>query len=382
MVNNNMFSAGFGGWFGTWWNSTGVKAPTKEEKFPWLNAQQIANIEKYTANLTWSEKREEEQRIYKVMIQQIQADNYKDGREAVINQKVLNCLNNTDTKDRNFQESCNRQSELVNKIIDKRNLKYNTPEDEAMRMFMEEMDYKGIDISLLDAYLDHWDETILYETWLEEKKSGKWKKIAAWIGIWAWVVAWADVTAYAWGKAAERAGKKIYEFPIDPSMQESRQIQRAWANIKDAEIAVKDAKSELTAAKKAWEWVEEAEQALETAKNELEAAKGKSVTKVSDTAREYNVWGGVTEWWTAESRWIQARSEANQIFKKTIEPALEKSKATINVQEIINSLEDDIVQLAKNDPDKLAAYGEALDSLKDSYRLKNLLITLLKILKL
>ena len=155
-----MFSWGFGAWLGTWWNSMGVKAPTKEEKFPWLNAQQIANIEKYTANLTWTAKREEEQKIYKAMIQQIQADNYRDGREAVINQKVLNCLNNTNTKDRNFQESCNRQSELVNKIIDKRNLKYNTPEDEAMRMFMEEMDYKGIDISLLDAYLDHGDETI------------------------------------------------------------------------------------------------------------------------------------------------------------------------------------------------------------------------------
>jgi hypothetical protein len=47
---------------------------------------------------------------------------------------------------------------------------------------------------------------------------------------------------------------------------------------------------------------------------------------------------------------------------------LEKSTSTINVQGLIDWLTEDIQDLAKNDPDKLKAYEDALGSLKDSYK--------------
>lgn len=369
-----MFSTGLNSWFGTWWwKWNEVKAPTKQEKFPWLNAQQIANIEEYTKDLKGSEKKQAEQKLYQAMIQKIQSDNYSDQRQAVENQRHLNSLNATDPRQRCFEQSGNYQSCLVDLVKDKRNLEYKTDEDTVMRMFMEEMALKGIDMDTLDNYLDHWDPELLYQAGLEERpveKEKKWKKIATRIWEWLWVLAAADLWLYAAWKTAEKIGEKVYELPIDSSMQEARKINQAWTKVMDAEEAVKDAKQDLKTAKKTGEWIEEAEKALETAEKDLATAKWKKVVKVSDTAREYNVWEWVLEWWTAESRWIQASSKANQIFKKTIEPALEKSTAKVNIQKLIEWLAEDIKDIAKNDPDKLKAYNDALADLKKSYKAK------------
>lgn len=361
MPINNMFSTWFNSWLWTGWNSQTVKdtvkAPTKQQKFPWLNAQQIANIEKYTENLTWAEKNQEQQKLYQAMIQAIEAENFTDNRMAVNNERFRNSLSKTDNRECNFDQSACRQSTLVDMVKSARNLRANTDEDTVMKMFMQEMDVKWIDVEKLNNYLDNWDETILYEAWLKEKPSNK-----------LWVLAAAYLWLYAAWKTAEKIGEKVYELPIDPSMQEARKINQAWTKVMDAEADVKAAKKDLTAAKRAGEWIEEAEKALETAEKDLAKAKWKKVVTVADTAREYNVGWWILKWWTAESRWIQASSKANQIFKRVIEPALERSTETVNVQELINWLEDDIKDLAKNDPDKLAAYWDALEDLKASYK--------------
>lgn len=368
MAINNMFSTWFNSWFWTGgWNNQDIKAPTKQEKFPWLNAQQIKNIEDYTANLTWIEKTQEQQRLYKAMIQAIEWNNYNDNRVAVENEIFRKCLSKG-TQERNYDESCGRQSALVDRVKSVHNLKATTSEEDVLKMLMQEMDYKWVGTDSLNKYLDSWDEEFLYEMWLKSKTTKKAKRIATQVWVGAWIIAWADATLYGAWKLSEKIGEKVYEFPIDSSMQEAKKINQAWTKVMDAEEAVKDAKADLKVAKKTWEWVEEAQEALETAEKNLKTAKWKKVVKVADTAREYNVWGWILEWWTAESRWIQASSKANQIFKKTIEPALEKSTAKINVQELINWLEEDIQQLAKNDPDKLAAYWDALEDLKASYK--------------
>lgn len=361
MPINNMFSK-FWAWGWSGWNISDMKQPTKEEKFPWLTAQQIKNIENYTSDP------QEQQKLYQAMIQKVEADKFNDNRTAMENERFRACLSKTDPRERRFDESCWRQSTLVDLVKKARNLKANTPEETVLNMFMEEMQVKWIDMESLNNYLDNGDESILYKTWLKEKPSKKWKQIATSIWVWAWVLWAIDAWLYWAGALSEQAWKKIYDLPIDSSIQEARQVQKAWVAVKDAEEAVKDAKADLKAAKKTWEGIEEATEALETAQKELKTAKWKNIVKVSDTAREYNVWEWILEWWSAESRWIQAKSKANQIFKKTIAPALEKSKATINVQELIDSLADDIEKLAKNDPDKLNAYNEALESLKDSYK--------------
>ena len=374
MAINNMFSTWFNSWFWTGgWNNQDIKAPTKQEKFPWLNAQQIKNIEDYTANLTWIEKTQEQQRLYKAMIQAIEWNNYNDNRVAVENEIFRKCLSKG-TQERNYDESCGRQSALVDRVKSVHNLKATTSEEDVLKMLMQEMDYKWVGMDSLNKYLDSWDEEFLYEMWLKSKTTKKAKRIATQVWVWAGVLWAIDAWLYWAGALSEQVWKKIYELPIDSSIQEARQVQRAGVQVKDAEVAVEDAKAELKQAKKTWEWIEEAEKALETAKEDLKSAKWKKVVKVADTAREYNVWWWITEWWSAESRWIQAKSKANQIFKKTINPALENSKSTINVQELISEMwnpknwEKSLIEkMAKQDPAKQEELFEAWEQLKEEF---------------
>jgi len=234
-----MFSTWFNSWFWTGgWISSGsnilsksnyTKTPTKEEKFPWLNAQQIANIEKYTAGLTWAEKKQEQQKIYQAMIQAIEAENYNDNRTAAENERFRNSLTKSDPRECKFDQSACRQSALVDLVKSARNLKANTDEDTVMNMFMQEMGVKGIDMDKLNNYLDSWDETILYEAWLKTQQwwlkaqinpSEKWilpENKSEWrnpIGATAETVdnaanKFADKIMVTWEWAAENLKKKI-----------------------------------------------------------------------------------------------------------------------------------------------------------------------------
>ena len=367
MAINNMFSTWFNSSF-SGWNNNKIEKPTKKDMFPWLTDAQIKKIEELTKDLTWAEKRQMQQTLYEKVIEKVHNENAKDSRTATENELWYKCLNEKNPQRKNYMSSCNRQEQVADKIKEKYNLDPLADTGEVIKGMMAEMQDKWVDIDLYNKYLESWDKEFLYKMWYEKKPSKKWKKIATSIWVWAWVLWAIDAWLYWAGALSEQAWKKIYDLPIDSSIQEARQVQKAWVAVKDAEAAVKDAKADLKAAKKTWEGIEEATEALEAAQKELKTAKWKNIVKVSDTAREYNVWEWILEWWSAESRWIQAKSKANQIFKKTIAPALENSKATINVQELIDSLADDIEKLAKNDPDKLNAYNEALESLKDSYK--------------
>ena len=369
MAINNMFSTWFNSSF-SGWNNNKIEKPTKKDMFPWLTDAQIKKIEELTKDLTWAEKRQMQQTLYEKVIEKVHNENAKDSRTATENELWYKCLNEKNPQRKNYMSSCNRQEQVADKIKEKYNLDPLADTGEVIKGMMAEMQDKWVDIDLYNKYLESWDKEFLYKMWYEKKPSNKWKKIATTVWVGAWIIAWADATLYGAWKLSEKIGEKVYEFPIDSSMQEARKINQAWTKVMDAEEAVKDAKQDLKTAKKTGEWIEEAEKALETAEKDLATAKWKKVVKVADTAREYNVWGWILEWWTAESRWIQASSKANQIFKKTIEPALEKSTAKINVQELIEWLSEDIKEIAKKDPDKLDAYNDALKDLKKSYKAK------------
>lgn len=371
-----MLSTWLNGWFGSWysaWGSREIKAVSKKEKYPWLNDEQIKRLEASVDGLTWSQKSIQLQKNYQAMIQLINTQNVNDNRVAVNNERFKNSLNKSDPRACKFDQSACRQTDLVNLVKDVKHLKASTSEDRVMEGLMQEMEIRWVSMDSLNNYLDKGDEEFLYEMELAERpaeEESKIKKLAPIIWVWGWLLAWADATLYGLWAVAEKIWEKVYEFPIDSSMQEARKINQVWTRVKDAEEAVKDAKADLKVAKKTWEWVEEAEKALEKAEKNLTKAKETKVVKVADTAREYNVWEWLLEWWTAESRWIQASSKANQIFKKTIEPALEKSTAKINVQKLIEWLAEDIEEIAKKDPDKLEAYNDALKDLKKSYKAK------------
>ena len=302
MALNNVFSAWVGwGTFGSWFlmNSSNrsnqatkdttkdtTKAPTKQQKFPWLNNQQIANIEKYTANLTWAEKKQEQQKIYQAMIQAIETEKFNDSRTAMENERYRNSLSKTDPRECKFDQSACRQSALVDLVKDARNLKANTDENTVMQMFMQEMNYRGIGMDKLNDYLDSGDETILYETWLKSQRWGTkdlinqastntdksfndmswWEKVEDITNktnlVWLWTekideAAWkfADKYLDLGNMAVESSSKNLKEKLENMSKEEVAKYKKEYERLlKDKDIRVAKVKGN-TVVEKLWNWL-------------------------------------------------------------------------------------------------------------------------------
>lgn len=174
-----MFSTWFNSWFGTWfsaWGNKDIKTVTKQEKYPWLNAEQIKRLEASVDGLTWTQKSMQLQKNYQAMIQMINNQNVNDNRIAVNNERFKNSLNKSDNRECKFDQSACRQSDLVNLVKEVKHLKASTSEDTVMKKLMQEMEIRWVDMDSLNNYLDHWDETYLYEMGLAEKPE-KWQAL-------------------------------------------------------------------------------------------------------------------------------------------------------------------------------------------------------------
>jgi len=151
-----------------------------------------------------------------------------------------------------------------------------------------------------------------------------------------WAVTWLWTLYGAWA-AAERVWKWLYWLTLPPTQREAEALQSfaAWTSNFKPKTAM--------------------ETALEAPIISWNPLKSKSY------------WMLGTRWWI----WIQAEAKANDIFKNTIQPILNKAKSsntTVNVQWAIRELGNDIAKFAKWDPDKLAEYKQAFDELVTSFQ--------------
>lgn len=185
-VNNNPW---FWSWVMVWGNPFNTQnkgssvyntAPNKVEKFPWLNSQQIANIEKYTENLTWMEKTMEQQKLYQAMIEQIQTDNYKENRTAAENGLIYKMAWLPSIQQINNVASNVRQEVLADMTKEKFWLRADADTQWVISWLMKYAQDQWVSLDSLNNYLDKWDPTFLYEVWLrtqpikEDAKSIRW----------------------------------------------------------------------------------------------------------------------------------------------------------------------------------------------------------------
>jgi len=171
MPINNMFSTWFNTWFGSWFSIWGnnIQSITKQQKYPWLNAEQVKRLEASVNGLTWTAKTQQLQKNYRAMIQIINDQNINDNRTAVNNERFKNSLNKKDARECRFDQSACRQSDLVDLVKSVKWLKASTDENTVMTKLMQEMSIRGVEMDSLNNYLDKWDETFLYEMWLAEQ---------------------------------------------------------------------------------------------------------------------------------------------------------------------------------------------------------------------
>lgn len=156
------------------------------------------------------------------------------------------------------------------------------------------------------------------------------------VGATAWVIAWWLWATYWAGKVLEWVGKSIYWVTLPPIKAEADAIQayKAWLTDMKPRTAVETALEQPLFQK--WPFQ-------------------RSPTSV--------FW----QMWTRAQIWVQSEVWAKNIRQKTIQPALEKSTSTVNIQDEIASLWDDILKMAKQDPDKIAEYMKAFDKMKAAY---------------
>ena len=171
MPINNMFSTWFNTWFGSWFSIWGnnIQSITKQQKYPWLNAEQVKRLEASVNGLTWAAKTQQLQKNYRAMIQIINDQNINDNRTAVNNERFKNSLNKKDARECRFDQSACRQSDLVDLVKSVKWLKASTDENTIMTKLMQEMSIRGVEMDSLNNYLDKGDETFLYEMWLAEQ---------------------------------------------------------------------------------------------------------------------------------------------------------------------------------------------------------------------
>lgn len=155
-------------WTGGWLsgNQQQVKAPTKQEKFPWLTSEQIKRLESITSNP------QEQQKLYQQAIQQLNNDNYNNSRIGAENEAFQKSLNQKDPRQKNYTQSNVRLEQLADMTKDTFWLDATAPTQDVINGLMSYAQDMGVSLDSLNDYLDHWDETFLYQMWLKTNQWG------------------------------------------------------------------------------------------------------------------------------------------------------------------------------------------------------------------
>lgn len=137
-----------------------------------------------------------------------------------------------------------------------------------------------------------WVNPIL-QKWSDATAMDIWKWALIWWAVWGAIpIAWKVISK--WGDLIKKSGKALYKTAIKPNAQEARQIIQATAKWKEL-----------------------------------------PVTR-ADTALKYGITG------TEKGIWVKWVRESDKIFKKTINPAMAKSKAEHNVDDLFTRAEQQI----------------------------------------
>lgn len=214
------------------------------------------------------------------------------------------------------------------------------------------------------AYIDDTDYTEwwLYESYAPVDTSWDGKAIAWTVWVWAlwvwWSLFWASELLDRW--------LNLYWWSFDMNEDEARNIQRDRANkieLNKYNKAIKgQEKTVQNALNNGWVALEEIEKlnSLKASRDKKASALQTQTRKTVDTAADYNLMG-----FSKAQIWDKAKAKWEYMFETEIIPALQNSKQTVNIQELINNI--NVEELAKWDPDKLAAYTDALEDLKASF---------------
>ena len=146
----------------TGWNNQQMTTPTKQQKFPWLSDDQIKRLESLTSNP------QEQQKLYQQAIQQLKQQNTADNRIAAENEMNYRSMNEKNPQQANYLQSNVRLEQLADLTKGAFWLDAGADTQQVVNWLMAMAQDNWVSLSLLNDYLDHWDEEFLYQMGLKQ----------------------------------------------------------------------------------------------------------------------------------------------------------------------------------------------------------------------
>ena len=217
----------------TWWdNSQKLKSPTKQQKFPWLSAEQIKRLESLTSDP------QEQQQLYKQVIQQMQSQSINDNRIAAENELEYRSLSQKDTRQKNYMQSNVRLEQLADLTKKKFWLNADADTQGVINWLMQYAQDKWVSMDSLNDYLAWYNERFLYDTWLKEESTAhKIWQVAKDIVGWAYdSVTW--LPKFLWKWAANVIGWTAKQLWADEAKTDA--LVQSYKDYLDNEMSSKD----------------------------------------------------------------------------------------------------------------------------------------------
>jgi len=198
----------FSGWNNQQFGNNQLTTPTKQQKFPWLNDEQIKRLESITSDP------QRQQQLYQQAIQQLNNQNIKDNRFAAENEMTYKNLGQKDIRQKNYTDSQVRLEQLADLTKEKFWLRQDAPTQEVVNWVIAMAQDKGVSLDEMNNYLDTWDQNFLYNLGLKENPKEKLRE-NAWDNIWDNIRTKANVPIDTLKKRGKKtfneASEKIYK---------------------------------------------------------------------------------------------------------------------------------------------------------------------------
>lgn len=226
-----------------------LQKPTKQQKFPWLDADQIKRLESLTSDP------QEQQKLYQQAIALKSQRDMDENRIATENEMTYRSMSEKDTKQKNYMQSNVRLEQLADLTKKKFWLNADADTQGVINWLMQYAQDKGVSMDSLNDYLAWYNERFLYDTWLKEESTAHkiWQTATDIIG-WAYdSVTW--LPRFLWKWAANAIGWVAKQFWADE--QKTDELVQSYKDYLDNEMSSKDIwadQESLTYSISKWVW--------------------------------------------------------------------------------------------------------------------------------
>lgn len=355
----------------------------------WLNEKYAKIYKDYVASLwTWATQ-SEIYSAYKEVYQMQQEEKNKKEEDSVNKELLRKSVDAKDTFTSNNCDSIFITRQIANSIRDRVKSQWydfsKVSDTDVVDWYLKKNPAWKNDLNRVTACEADLDN-FLIKAWLEKRPGAIDRKETTWdaatkLAVWAWAVWVWTVWAWLWvlwSKTVWNVASWLYRQNLNLSSKDADIKVWRSANKKYLKTLNKDIAENQQLLKSAWEWSNFSESQKQSVENfyndEIKYLKWKAeevwdrIEKLSpentpttdEVAYKYAV-----KWWTPWQVAADAKAKSMELWDKSIQRYLDKSKQSVNIKDMLNSINVD--DLSVEEWEK-ADLQRALDMVKNQYK--------------